>query len=137
VTLGVKFTSDVNGYITGLRFYKGSGNTGTHLGRLWTSTGTLLASVTFTNETASGWQQVTFSTPVAITAGTVYVAAYHTTVGRYAITRSYFATAYNNVPLHGLSGTNGVYVYGATPAFPTNSYQSTNYWVDVVFKLTP
>jgi hypothetical protein len=137
VTLGVKFTSDVNGYITGLRFYKGSGNSGTHVGSLWTSTGTLLASVTFTNETDTGWQQATFSTPVAITAGTVYLAAYHAPVGQYAITRPYFTAAYNNAPLHGLSGTNGVYAYGASPTFPTNSYQSTNYWVDVVFQLTP
>ena len=63
----------MNGYITGIRFYKGSGNTGTHVGHLWTSTGTLLATATFSNETASGWQQVNFATPVAITAGTTYV----------------------------------------------------------------
>ncbi|WP_425551333.1 DUF4082 domain-containing protein [Actinoallomurus vinaceus] len=31
------------------------------------------------------------------------------------------------------SGGNGVYAYGATNTFPTGSYQSTNYWVDVVF----
>ena len=30
--LGVRFQSDVAGYITGIRFYKGSGNTGTHVG---------------------------------------------------------------------------------------------------------
>ena len=58
VELGVKFRADVAGYITGVRFYKGAGNTGTHVGNLWTSAGTLLASGTFTGETASGWQQV-------------------------------------------------------------------------------
>ena len=36
VELGVKFRADVNGYITGIRFYKGSTNTGTHVGSLWT-----------------------------------------------------------------------------------------------------
>ncbi|GAB3989243.1 hypothetical protein GCM10029978_113830 [Actinoallomurus acanthiterrae] len=30
-------------------------------------------------------------------------------------------------------GGNGVYAYGATSAFPTGTYQSTNYWVDVVY----
>ena len=65
--VGVQFQSDTNGYITGIRFYKASANTGTHVGNLWTSTGQLLASATFTNETASGWQQVNFSQPVAIT----------------------------------------------------------------------
>ena len=61
-----------------MRFYKGPQNTGTHVADLWTATGTLLATATFTNETASGWQQVNFSSPVAITAGTTYVASYHT-----------------------------------------------------------
>ena len=48
VSLGVKFRSDVNGFITGIRFYKGSANTGTHVGSLWTSRGQLLATATFT-----------------------------------------------------------------------------------------
>src|SRR5262249_35972295 len=34
--LGVKFTSDVDGFITGVRYYKSVLNTGTHLGNLWT-----------------------------------------------------------------------------------------------------
>ena len=62
--LGVKFRSDIAGYITGVRFYKGAGNTGTHVGHLWTASGTLLATATFTSETATGWQQVNFSQPV-------------------------------------------------------------------------
>ena len=47
VTLGLKFYSDVPGTITGVRFYKGSRNTGTHVGTLWSSSGAKLASVTF------------------------------------------------------------------------------------------
>ena len=68
VELGVKFRSDVAGTITGIRFYKASTNTGTHVGNLWSSTGTNLATATFSGESASGWQQVNFATPVAITA---------------------------------------------------------------------
>src|SRR6185437_3017807 len=81
VELGVKFTADANGEVYGIRFYKGPGNTGVHIGDLWSSTGALLATATFTNETASGWQEVDFSSPVTITAGTTYIAAYHTNVG--------------------------------------------------------
>ena len=78
-------------------------NTGTHIGNLWSSSGTLLASATFANETASGWQQVNFASPVAITANTVYVASYHAPVGRYANDNAYFATAgVDNPPLHAL-----------------------------------
>ena len=138
VELGVKFRSDVAGYVTGVRFYKGTGATGTHTGTLWSSTGTKLATVTFTGETASGWQQALFSTPVAIAANTVYVVSYHSSVGRYAYTHNTFATAgVDNGPLHalkaGVSGGNGVYRYGTTVVFPTSSYNSSNYWVDVVF----
>jgi len=139
VELGVKFRSDVKGYITGIRFYKASTNTGTHVGNLWTRTGTRLATATFSGESASGWQQVTFSTPVAITANTVYVASYHTNAGHYSDDQKYFSgKGVDNVPLHalanGVSGANSVYAYGTTSTFPNQSYLSTNYWVDVVYK---
>ena len=39
VTLGLRFHSDVPGYITGIQFYKGSNNTGTHTGALWSNSG--------------------------------------------------------------------------------------------------
>ena len=91
VNLGVKFNSSQSGLVTGLKYYKGIGDTGTHVGSLWTSDGTLLASATFTNETASGWQYVTFANPVAITAGTTYVASYSSN-GHYASTGNFFTT---------------------------------------------
>jgi hypothetical protein len=135
--LGVRFTSEVDGTITGIRFYKGIGNTGTHVGNLWTSTGTRLATVTFTNESATGWQQALFATPVAITADTTYVASYLAPNGHYAGDGGYFTTAMDRPPLHalrdGADGPNGVYQYGTTSAFPTNTWNATNYWVDVVF----
>jgi hypothetical protein len=142
VELGVKFRSDVAGTITGIRFYKASTNTGTHVGNLWSNTGQLLASATFNNETASGWQQVNFTPPVSITANTVYVASYHATTGHYSQDSGYFAaTGVDNAPLHalqnGVSGGNGVYAYGATSVFPTQTFNSANYWVDVVFSSGP
>jgi hypothetical protein len=138
VELGVKFQSNVSGTVTGIRFYKGSGNTGTHTGALWSSTGTKLASVTFAGETASGWQQASFTTPVTINANTTYVASYHAPKGHYSSDSNYFSTsAHTNGPLTALANTgqsgNGVYKYGATAAYPTTSFQSTNYWVDVAF----
>jgi Domain of unknown function (DUF4082)/Bacterial Ig-like domain len=137
VELGVKFQSDLAGFITGIRFYKGPLNTGTHTGSMWTSAGTLLARTTFTNETASGWQQVSFATPIAISANTVYVASYFAPVGQYSANLGFFTSAgVDNPPLHAIANTvsrNGVYRYGTTSGFPNSTYQSTNYWVDVVF----
>ena len=65
IELGVKFTANTSGYITGVEFYKAAANTGVHTGSLWSSTGQLLATGTFMNETATGWQTLVFSTPVA------------------------------------------------------------------------
>jgi Domain of unknown function (DUF4082) len=137
VTLGVKFRSDAAGRITGIRFYKGAGNNGTHIGLLYSSTGALLGQSSFSGETTSGWQQVSFSTAVPITANTTYVAAFFTTSG-YADSLSYFtSTGVDNPPLHalqsGVDGVNGVYVYGSSPQFPSFTYGNANYWVDVVF----
>ena len=136
VELGMKFRSDSAGVITSVRFYKAATNTGSHIGHLWSSTGALLGTVTFTGETASGWQQANFAAPIAIVANTTYIVSYYAPVGHYSVTGLYFATAANNVPLHGLAngtdGPNGVYIYGAS-AFPNLSFNSDNYWVDVVY----
>ena len=51
VELGVKFKADYSGSITGIRFYKSAANTGTHIGSLWSTSGTRLAQATFTDET--------------------------------------------------------------------------------------
>ncbi len=139
IELGVKFRADSDGLITGLRFYKGAANTGTHIGHLWSAGGVRLAEATFSGESASGWQQVQLAQPVAITANTTYVASYWSGSGYFADSYNYFGAAVDNPPLHALSsgssGGNGVYRYGAS-GFPSSSYQATNYWVDVVFTTT-
>jgi hypothetical protein len=137
VTLGAKFRSDVSGSVTGVRFFKGVGNNGTHTGMLYTSTGTLLAQATFSGETASGWQQANFSNPVAIAANTTYIVAYFSTTG-YADDQAFFASSgADNGVLHalrsGVDGLNGVYAYAGAPQFPTQTWNNSNYWVDVAF----
>jgi len=136
VEVGMRFVSDVDGMITGLRFYKSAANTGTHVAHLWNASGTLLASATFTAETGSGWQQVNFATPVVVNAGATYVASYYAPNGHFSVDLNYFTTgSVSSGPLHGIAqgpdGTNGVYIYGKS-AFPTQSYNGSNYWVDVV-----
>ena len=138
VELGVKFTASYNGSVTGIRFYKGAGNTGTHVGNLWTASGTRLAQATFTNETSSGWQAVTFATPVSVTANTTYVASYFSPAGAYTAASNGLASQIDNGPLHTVpnsTSTNGVYAYGATSTFPSSSYNAANYFVDVLYAL--
>jgi hypothetical protein len=129
--VGVRFTSDVAGKITGIRFYKGPENTGAHTATLWSPTGTQLATAPFTGETATGWQTALFSQPVTITAGTVYTASYHTTVGYYAVDLNSFTTGLDEAPLNVPTG-GGVYRYGTGGVAPTSNVNH-NYWVDVLF----
>jgi hypothetical protein len=135
--LGTKFSSDTAGSITGIRFYKSATNTGTHIGGLWNTAGQLLAQATFGPETASGWQSVIFSTPVPISANTTYVAGYLAPRGGYSASAGAFASSgVDNPPLHALSNIaspNGVYAYSATLTFPSQTFNATNYWVDVLF----
>ncbi len=140
LTLGVKFKSTQSGFIKGIRFYKGVNNTGTHTGTLWTDAGARLAEATFVGETASGWQEQLFSSPVAIQSNTVYVASYFAPNGNYAATTGFFATqGATNSPLIApptgdVAGGNGVFDDAALEnAFPTSTFNAANYWVDVVY----
>jgi hypothetical protein len=139
--LGMKWRSTVDGFVTGVRFYKATGDTGTHTGSLWSSTGALLATGTYTGESGSGWQTLTFTSPVAVTAATTYVTSYYTPAGKFRYTAGYFSGPQTVGPLTGLAngtdGPNGVFKYGIGGGFPAGNGNSTNYWSDVVFTTAP
>ena len=137
--LGVRFRAAADGFITGIRYYKASGSSGTHTGSLWSASGVRLATATFTAETASGWQEVLFSTPVAIHAGTTYVASYLAPRGAYAVDPDYFTVSgVTNGPLTVLpTAQGGGGVSGPGGAVPTNTVGNANYWVDVLYERVP
>ena len=121
-----EFRSDEDGFITALRFYKQANNTGTHVGHLWSGSGQLLASATFTSETASGWQEVALPEPGPVTKDTTYVASYYSRGLLRVRARGYFAPASDRAPLNApsatASGGNGVFKYGAS-GFPDQTLQ--------------
>ncbi|MFB2773263.1 N,N-dimethylformamidase beta subunit family domain-containing protein [Pelatocladus sp. BLCC-F211] len=130
--LGMKFRSSKGGQITAIRFWKAASETGTHVGKIWTQTGTLLASVTFTNETASGWQEQLLATPVSIQANTTYVVSVNVNA-YYAITYNELGSSIVNGDLSSVAdGNNGVYNVNPN-SFPTSSYQNSNYYRDIAF----
>jgi uncharacterized repeat protein (TIGR01451 family) len=138
VELGLKFTADVPGFVTALRFYKDPAMTGTHIGHLWDASGASLAQATY-SETSSGWQQVSLSTPVAITANTTYVTSLFVPDGHYVATAgppagpTPWPYPSDNPPLHGTAGVFADPV--SAPTFPgTTSLNAANYWIDVVFQ---
>ena len=58
--------------------------------------------------------------------------------GNYSADPNLFSSAVTNGPLtapsSASSGGNGVYAYGSGSLFPTNSFNSTSYGVDVLFR---
>lgn len=141
VEVGVIFQTTAYGNVNGLRFYKSAANTGTHTGHLFAMDGTLLGSLEFADETSDGWQTAYFDEPVAIASCTLYIAAYHAPNGHYSYSRPYFDEPYV-VPVlsaptfvDGFGG-NGVYNYGGAGTFPFNSFDNSNYFVDVIFEPT-
>jgi hypothetical protein len=129
--LGTKFTVSKTMKMTAIRFYKASGETGTHVGRLWNSSGTQVASVTFAGETASGWQKGVLSSPVTLTAGATYTVS----VGfnaRFSMTEFGLQTALTSGPISSVAdGANGV-LANAAGSFPTLTWHSSNYFVDAI-----
>ena len=101
--------ADVAGQIAAIRFWKSSSESGTHVGHIWDSKGTLLATVTFANETASGWQQQSLGTPLTVTANTEYLVSVNTGKNYYVATNSGLAAKINNKNLHSEVGSNGRY----------------------------
>ena len=138
IEVGMKIRSSQDGYITALRFYKQPNNTGTHIGHLWTAGGQQLAEAAFENETASGWQEQPLPTPVPDHGGhdlrgLVLLAAGQVRLQPAATSPARSAAARCTAPADG----NGVYKYGAESAFPNETWNATNYWVDANFSATP
>jgi hypothetical protein len=133
--LGMKFFAQVSGSITAIRYMKAASDPGPHTGNIWSASGGLLASVTFTNESASGWQVARLATPLHINVNTIYVVSVNTT-GAFDVTPDFFVSPIVNGSLVGVSdGHNGV---AAAPGqFPFGSWHNSNYFRDILFVPDP
>lgn len=129
--LGMKFQATLPGQLTAIRYWKASTDGGTHTGKIWSTNGTLLTSVTFTGGTSSGWQQQTLDAPLPIQSNTTYIVTVNTN-GYFPITHSGLASQIVNGNLRSVAdGNNGV--FGSPGVLPINSYSNSNYFRDVVF----
>ena len=141
VVVGSKFRVAKAGRVRTLKFFKGAGDTGTHRGALWSSTGQQLALAVFRNETLSGWQQVALSAPVTLMPGTTYVVSLHSSTGQVVSSGGFFGRAMTQGPLRALAdgedGPNGLFHPSSSNRFPTESNGPANYFVDVVFEPNP
>ena len=130
--LGMAFTVDSPAQLTAIRFYKDPLETGTHTGTLWKADGTKVTSVVFTNETASGWQQQALPASVQLQTGVTYIVSVNANAF-FVVTPGGLATSQGTGPIHTVVGANGIFG-SAAGVFPTGTWNSTNYFADVVVK---
>jgi len=132
--LGMKFRVARSGLVTAIRYWKAPSEVGTHIGRIWSSAGVQLASVTFSNETDSGWQEQALAVPLSIQPNLTYVVSVNATY--FAVTPSGLALPVINGDISSVAdGANGV--FGGAGVFPANSFQNSNYFRDIVFAADP
>jgi hypothetical protein len=128
--VGVALQSDVAGQITALRFYKVPGETTGHLGHVWSADGTQLAAVTFSNETASGWQEQVLPDPVPVAANVEFVVSVSTAPDdNIAVTHGTLGSSLVSGFLRSAS-LGGRFAAGGS--YPDRSIED-NYFRDVVF----
>ncbi|MBB2749097.1 UNVERIFIED_ORG: hypothetical protein FHR35_009009 [Microbispora rosea subsp. rosea] len=132
VELGTRFTAAQDGWVSGVRFYKAPGEKGSHTGSLWDSAGTRLATVTFRDESRSGWQEARFDSAVPVVGGKVYTVSYHSEHGTYAGRPS--AGALRSGPLSTAARHVGVYTYGPS-RFPHRwNPKNYTYYVGPIYR---
>ncbi len=137
--MGTRFVATVPGDVVGLRYYRGPAvGSVTRILRLWEAAGTFLGSVTVTSTSGPGWIVGALATPITLTVGAEYVASYNkATEMDYASDSGFFATAHTGPGgiLTAPSGGNGIFNSGTGPGnFPTETFNSTNYYADVIFR---
>ena len=130
VELGVRFNSNVDGWITGLRYYRFAQGAPSSRGTLWSSGGSILARAQFPTNYGPGWQTAELDQPVAIAAGRDYVASYTAPKGRYP-SDEFTLGGQNRVTNRNLTAAAGTFNYQL--GFPVATWNGSNYYVDVRF----
>lgn len=144
ITTGTTMSFAVAGSVKGIRWYCTQNTGGTWTVALYEVTddvtGTLLASrVVSPTPTGQAWNTMLFTTPVAVSSSKVYRVAVHNDQGRYVSTAHFFDggdVINGNVrglgsPSGGLN--NGSFTINAALSYPSTSFNSASYFVDVVY----
>ncbi|MBG6056120.1 hypothetical protein IWX81_002552 [Salinibacterium sp. CAN_S4] len=131
VELGLKFSPEKSGSVTALQYFQSRAASGVTSATLWTADGKKLATASFSATTREGWRTIMLTTPAALEAGRSYVVSYFAPQGSYAVSERDL-TSKKSLNGFTISRGAGVYKYGQG-GFPTNSYNASNYFVDVVF----
>lgn len=132
--IGTRFSPTVDGSVTAIRFFKTRGATGTHKGALYSASGEQLSTVQFSDESATGWQTAELSAAVELVAGESYVVTYTSESGTdLPETRegSFDSVSEALVVVADASSV----IRDDDGSFVQPGMRSTQYWVDVVYRL--
>ena len=126
IELGLNLSTNQDGWVRKVSFFKYEGDEGGHSAQVWSADGRLLGSQEFDSETSSGWQTLTLTKPVFISAGESFTASV------YGATYSY---AYDYIPKTNsgpLSVIDGSFAFGEQSSYPSVP-GSWSYGVDLDF----
>ena len=129
--MGMRFRSASSGQISAIRFYKVAEDTGVHVGSIFSTNGSKLASVTFSGESLSGWQSQALPSPVSIQANVDYVVSVTSPTGNYGYTEYAFNSP---IPRGNLTGLGSL--FGPSDgSIPDQTWvgHGANYFRDIVF----
>jgi uncharacterized repeat protein (TIGR02543 family) len=131
--LGLKMSSSADGWVKKVTFYKYAGDNSVHTANVWSSTGILLASQNFADETESGWQSVTLNDPVRIDANQSF------TVSVFSDAYRFNGSFTNSLPSRTsgpLTIIDGFYRYTSVSAYPSQTV-NLQYNVNLEFASVP
>jgi hypothetical protein len=124
-----------SGTIVAIRFWKSSGDSGEHVGRIWSAKAAVLAAERFSQESDSGWQHQVLATPLQVYADTVYVVTVNV-ASTYPFTGDGLSRTIVRGDIRSVAdGMNGV--FGELGTFPIHSIDNCNYFRDVAFIADP
>jgi len=132
IELGCRIRIDQGGgYLTGLRVYQASGALGQLTGRLWTTSGALVATTaTITVTDSFGWRELPFAAPIA--ADGTYIVSYTSPTGAYAFTPEFFDSRFQGGMVVGPLQAEGC-SSGAPGTFPGTAIGDSNIFVDAIW----
>jgi len=130
-TLGLEFSTASAGQVSAIEVYRGPGGAVPQDATIWAPDGRALAVADFADPEGTGWLVAELPEPVTLTPGQRYVASYTAPRGGYAGDNDALATP---VVRDALTAWRGVFTRGQ--GRPDQTYQQSNYYVDVVFEPT-
>ena len=135
---GMRWRSDVDGVVTGLKYYR-TAATGTNVsGALWElNTFTTLGTVDFEDETV-GWKIVEFEEPIPINAEEHYTVSVFSLGGGFPTALNYFddeiVVGHITAIEDGVSGIpNGLYNSDSVQSYPSLGFMSLCFFADFLF----